>query len=156
QAHSPMLVPVCALIREIYSHQQHSLLGVVQNLLYNYKSISISSIESENEPIEGGDCDQEEIVMTADIIQEWMEESMEKGRKEGIELDIRESLQQGLQQGIQEGLLEAISIGLELKFGAEGMKLYERISLTSSGKKLRDIKNAVRAAKDIQEIESLL
>ena len=108
----------------------------------------------------------EEIAMikTADIIQEWIEEGVEKGRKEGMEQGIREGLQQGMQQGMQqgiregirEGLLSAISLGLELKFGIEGLKLYERIGQTSSVEKLRAIKDAIRAAKDLKEIESLL
>jgi flagellar biosynthesis/type III secretory pathway protein FliH len=88
----------------------------------------------------------EEIAMikTADIIQEWMEESLEKGRKEG------------LQQGMREGLLSAISLGLDLRFGIKGLKLYERIGQTSSVEKLTAIKDAIRAAKDLEEIESLL
>jgi len=104
----------------------------------------------------------EEIAMikTADIIQEWMEESMEKGRKEGMEQGlqrgIQEGIQQGMQQGMREGLLSAISLGLELRFGIKGLKLYERIGQTSSVEKLTAIKDAIRAAKDLEEIESLL
>jgi len=57
---------------------------------------------------------------------------------------------------MREGVLSAISLGLELKFGIKGLKLYERLGQTSSVGKLTAIKDAIRVAKDLEEIESLL
>ncbi|MCL6584545.1 MAG: hypothetical protein K6U11_13010 [bacterium] len=112
------------------------------------------------------------MVKSADIIQEWIEEGIEKGRKEGLQQGIQQGLQQGIQQGLQQGiqqglqqgiqqgirggLLDAISFGLELRFGVDGLKLYERIGQIDSVEKLKAIKEAIRIAKDIKEIESLL
>ncbi|MEM5838681.1 hypothetical protein AAHH59_10150, partial [Pediococcus acidilactici] len=40
---------------------------------------------------------------------------------------LQEGLQQGLQQGMQQGLLSGIAVGLELKFGTEGLRLLPEI-----------------------------
>ena len=69
---------------------------------------------------------------------------IEKGKMEGkIECKV-------------EGLKEAIELGLELKYGVEGLKLLERISKISLAKKLETIKEAVKISKNMEEIERLL
>ncbi len=61
-----------------------------------------------------------------------------------------------IEKGKIEGLKEAIEIGLELKYEAEGLKLFERIKAVSTIEKLETIKEAVKVSKDIAEIEDLL
>ncbi len=63
---------------------------------------------------------------------------------------------EGKLEGKIEGLKEAIEIGLELKYEAEGLKLFERIKAISTIEKLETIKEAVKVSKDITEIEDLL
>ncbi len=63
---------------------------------------------------------------------------------------------EGKLEGKIEGLKEAIEIGLELKYGDEGQRLFERIKAVSLLEKLEAIKEAVKVSKNIAEIEKLL
>ncbi len=54
------------------------------------------------------------------------------------------------------GLKEAIGMGLELKYGVNGLKLLERITNMSSVEKLEAIKKIVKISKGMGEIEKLL
>jgi len=54
------------------------------------------------------------------------------------------------------GLKEAIGMGLELKYGVNGLKLSERITNISSVEKLEAIKKIVKISKGMGEIEKLL
>ncbi len=65
-------------------------------------------------------------------------------------------IEKGKLEGKIEGLKEAIEIGLELKYEAEGLKLFERIKAISTIEKLETIKEAVKVSKSIEEIEKLL
>ena len=63
---------------------------------------------------------------------------------------------EGKMEGKMEGLKEAIEIGLELKYGVEGLKLLERIRKIVVIEKLEAIKEAVKISKNMEEIEKLL
>ncbi|MGA1794656.1 MAG: Rpn family recombination-promoting nuclease/putative transposase [bacterium] len=65
-------------------------------------------------------------------------------------------VQQGIQQGMRQGLLEAIQLGLELKFGTDGLSLYADISKIDDIARLRSIKEAIVIAKEIEEIRGLI
>jgi predicted transposase/invertase (TIGR01784 family) len=65
-------------------------------------------------------------------------------------------IEKGKMEGKIEGLKEAIELGLELKYGVEGLKLLERINRISLVEKLESIKEAVKIAKSMEEIEKLL
>ncbi len=65
-------------------------------------------------------------------------------------------IEEGKKEGRVEGLKEAIEMGLELKYGVDGIKLFGRINKISSVEKLEAVKEAVKIAKDIDEIEKLL
>ena len=65
-------------------------------------------------------------------------------------------IEKGKIEGKIEGLKEAIELGLELKYGVEGLKLLERINKISLAEKLETIKEAVKIAKSMEEIERLL
>ena len=73
----------------------------------------------------------------------------------GIEKGIQQGIQQGLQQGIRQGLLKAIKLGLELKFGAEGLKLYPEIKKIEDVDVLEVISEAIRTAENIEDIKKI-
>lgn len=69
---------------------------------------------------------------------------IEQGKKEG-ELKWRRN-----------GLKIAVELGLELKFGIEGLKLFERITGIESIERLHVIKEAIKISKNLEEISKLL
>ncbi|WP_022854073.1 RpnC/YadD family protein [Thermodesulfatator atlanticus] len=79
-----------------------------------------------------------------------------EGYEEGLKEGIQKGIEQGMQQGIRQGLLEAIELGLKLKFGPEGIKLYPAIVKIESIDSLRAIKQAIEVAENIYEIERLI
>ena len=73
---------------------------------------------------------------------------IEKGRMEGkIE---------GKIEGRMEGLKEAIALGLELKYGVNGLKLLGQINKIPSVEKLETIKEAVKISNSMEEIGKLI
>ena len=78
------------------------------------------------------------------IAEQWLKQGIEKGKKEG------------LQKGIREGLLEGIELGLKLKFGTEGLKIYPKVARVEDIHKLRAIKSAIETAASVKDIEDLL
>ena len=65
-------------------------------------------------------------------------------------------IEKGIQQGIRQGLLEAIELGLKLRFGTKGLRLYPQITKIDNVDKLRSIKESIEIAKEVKEIEELL
>lgn len=65
-------------------------------------------------------------------------------------------LMEGLEKGRMEGLKDAIQLGLELKFGEDGLSLFPQIQSIDSFKKLEAIKSHLRTAKELDEIKSFL
>ena len=66
------------------------------------------------------------------------------------------ALNKGRSQGKIEGLKEAIKLGLELKYGVEGLKLLERINNITLLEKFEALKETVKISKSMEEIEKLL
>ncbi len=87
-------------------------------------------------------------------------EGIEKGRLEGIEKGRLEGIEKGKLEGIEkgklEGLIEAITLGMELKFGLEGLKLLPRIEKEKDITRLDTIKEAIKIVTTVKEIEELL
>ena len=81
---------------------------------------------------------------------------IEKGKIEGKIEGRMEGEREGERKGRIEGLKEAIEIGLELKYGVEGLKLLERIKKIVAIEKLDAIKEAVKISKSMEEIKKLL
>ena len=79
-----------------------------------------------------------------------------EGRMEGREEGRAEGAIEGERKGRIEGLIEAIEIGLELKYGVNGLRLLERIRKIAVIEKLESIKEAVKISKNMEEIEKLL
>ncbi len=76
--------------------------------------------------------------------------------QEGMEKGIEKGLEKGIEKGKLEGLIEAIKMGMELKFGIEGLKLLPRIEKEKNITRLDAIKEAIKIAITIKEIEELL
>ena len=85
-----------------------------------------------------------------------IEQGIKQGIEQGIEQGIKKGIEQGKKEGLKQGLLEAIWLGLELKFGEEGLKLFDQISPIDSLDKLYELKKAIRDAKSCKEIETLI
>lgn len=90
------------------------------------------------------------------IVEEARKEGMEEGIKEGMKEGIKEGMKEGMKEGKREGLYYAISLGLELKFGIDGIKLMEKVKKIDSIESLETIANAIKIAKNIEEIERLI
>ena len=87
---------------------------------------------------------------------EIFQEGIERGRLEGMEKGRLEGMEKGIEKGIEKGLIEAIKLGMELKFGLEGLKLLPRIEKEKDITRLDAIKEAIRIATAVKEIEELL
>ncbi|MUH01338.1 hypothetical protein F7734_57345 [Scytonema sp. UIC 10036] len=64
-------------------------------------------------------------------------------------------INQGIQQERQRGLLSAIELGLELKFGNEGLRLLPEISQIKDVEVLEAIKAGLRTVDNLNELRSI-
>jgi len=60
-----------------------------------------------------------------------------------------------MEKGIKEGLLKAIELGLKLKFGVEGLKIYPEIKKIEDVDMLETITKAIETGENIDEIEKV-
>jgi hypothetical protein len=63
--------------------------------------------------------------------------------------------ERGRQQGLFTSALEAIGLGLELKFGVEGLRLLTEISQIHDLEVLKIIQEGLRSVNSIDELRSL-
>jgi predicted transposase YdaD len=84
-----------------------------------------------------------------------MKKGFEQGLQEGMQQGIQQGLQQGIQQGIQRGLLKAIELGLKLKFGVEGLRIYPEIKKIEDVDVLEAISEAIETAQSIEDIRKI-
>ena len=63
--------------------------------------------------------------------------------------------QEILNKGLQQGLLSAIELGLELKFGAEGLELMPEISQIQDVDILRAIREGLRTINNLDELRQI-
>ncbi len=75
---------------------------------------------------------------------------------EAIERGKAESLAKGKAEGLREGLLEAIELGLNLRFGAEGLQCLPAIRQLAEIDALRRVKQALVTATSLDDIRRLL
>ncbi len=87
----------------------------------------------------------------------------EKVSKEGGELImttaqilINEGMEIGIIEGEIRGLLEGIELALDIKFGEEGLARMERIREIRDIKKLETVKERIRKASKIEDVEEVL
>ncbi len=83
------------------------------------------------------------------------QEGYQEGVKAGIERGVEQGIERGLQQGRQQGILFAIKTILELRFGAEGLKLYPEIKKIEDIDLLETIADTARIAEDIEQIRAV-
>ena len=79
-----------------------------------------------------------------------------EGLREGREEGLKEGLEKGIEKGRRYGIYDTISLGLELKFGINGLALMEKILKIESLEKLEVIKEAIKITNKIEEIEKLI
>ena len=79
-----------------------------------------------------------------------------EGYEEGIKQGIQQGIKQGIQQGIRQGLLRAIELGLELRFGAEGLRFYPEVKKVKEVEKLEALSEALKVAKNLEEFRRLI
>lgn len=63
--------------------------------------------------------------------------------------------QEILQQGEIRGLLSGIELGLELKFGSDGLELMPEISQIADINVLREIREGLRTINNLEEIRQI-
>ncbi len=80
----------------------------------------------------------------------------EEGVREGLEKGLREGLQRGKIEGLREGLLEGIALGLELKFGAEGVRVFPAVQRIEDVAVLEALHKALRSVQTLEEFERLM
>ncbi len=83
---------------------------------------------------------------------EGLREGLERGRAEGL----REGLEKGLEKGRREGLLEGILLGLELKFGAEGLRAFTKVRGIEDVGVLEVLHRALRDVDSVEAFERLV
>ena len=71
----------------------------------------------------------------------------EEGRQEGW--------QKGRQEGWQKGLIEAVKLGLELRFGGEGVALFAQVDQCADLSILAEAQEAIRKGRQLEEIGRL-
>jgi len=93
------------------------------------------------------------------IRQESFEEGLKQGIKKGLQQGIQQGIAQGIKQGLEEGkkqgLFKAIILGLKLKFGVEGLRLYTEIREIQNLALLEAISEAIETAQTPQELQKL-
>jgi len=81
---------------------------------------------------------------------------MDEGRKKGIEEGIKEGIKEGILIGERSGVLDSVEFILETKFGIDGVFLMNRIRAVEDVETLRLIRDAIKAAKSVEELERFL
>ncbi|MEM9906913.1 MAG: hypothetical protein AAF921_17985 [Cyanobacteria bacterium P01_D01_bin.44] len=76
-------------------------------------------------------------------------------RQQGLQEGLETGRQEGLQEGLREGLLSAIELGLELKFGAEGLRLLPEISKLEDVDLLKALQEGLKVAKRLEELQTI-
>jgi flagellar biosynthesis/type III secretory pathway protein FliH len=83
--------------------------------------------------------------------------SVEKiGYQRGVLSGKLEGKREGKVEGRLEGLREGIELALQIKFGSPVLRLVPRLQAIVDHARLEMVKEALKTAKDIKEIESLL
>lgn len=77
-------------------------------------------------------------------------------KTEGLEEGKIKGKIEGKIEGKMEGLYEAISLGLEIKFGPDGLALMEKVLKLKSIEKLEEIKEAIRVFSKLDGVKKLL
>jgi hypothetical protein len=88
-------------------------------------------------------------------IQQGMQQGIQQGMQQGIQQGMQQGIQQGMQQGIQQERLSGIELGLELKFGVEGLRLLPEISKIEDADVLRAIRAGLKVINTPAELRRI-
>ena len=89
-------------------------------------------------------------------LREGLERGRAEGLHEGLEKGRAEGLREGLEKGRAEGLREGILLGLELKFGAEGLRAFKAVRRIEDVKLLEALYHALRDVNSVEAFERLV
>ena len=70
-------------------------------------------------------------------------------------LAIEEGMQKGIEKGMKQGLLDAIDLGLDLKFGEDGLNLMPEIRELDDINVLKAIRSKIKPAKSLDELRQI-
>ena len=87
--------------------------------------------------------------------QEGLQEGRQEGLLEGRQEGLQEGRHEGIQEGLRQGMVEAISFGLDLRFGAEGLRLFPEIERLTSLPLLRAIREHLKTAQTPEELRRI-
>ena len=87
-------------------------------------------------------------VLREEIEKEVKEEAWQQAWQEAW----RQAWQEGKEEGLRAGYLDAIAFGLEMRFGAEGLKLLPEIEAIDDINTLRAVRDALRRVKSPEEL----
>lgn len=84
----------------------------------------------------------------ATLVERWLAQGRQEGRQEGI----AEGIQLGRQEERRHGLLSTIQMGLDIKFGDEGLRLYQEIQKIQEMDVLQAIRDKIKAVSALGEL----
>jgi hypothetical protein len=85
------------------------------------------------------------------LAKEWMEQGIQQGTQQGFQ----QGREEGLQQGLRQGLLAAVELGLELRFGVEGLRLLPEIYKLDDVDLLRAIHEGLKRVQTLDELQRI-
>ncbi len=88
-------------------------------------------------------------------IQIGRQEGRQEGLQEGLQKGLQKGLQEGLQEGVRKGLLKALELGLLLKFGDNGLLLYQQLSGIQDVEVLREMVERLKTANSLDGLVAL-
>ena len=102
------------------------------------------------------DTTRKELMTLAErFMEEGRQEGWQKGSEEGWQKGRQEGRQEGHQEGRQQELIEAVKLGLELRFGGEGMAFAAKVEHCSDLSVLAQAREAIRKGRGLEEIKGL-
>ena len=81
--------------------------------------------------------------------------SIERGMEQGLQQGLQQGEERGLLEGERRGLLAAIALGLELKFGAEGVLFFPKVEPIADNDRLRQIYSCLRTVATLDEVATV-
>jgi len=78
------------------------------------------------------------------------------GVEEGIEKGVQEGIEKGIQEGIEKGIERGLRIALDIKFGKDSVEFFDKKIKGLPLEKLEILKDNLKNAKSIEELEILL